>query len=639
MARQPRKPPEPLEGTDQRYAPPAQLPLGSRGGSRGLLEDEIEALQPGRTPNHVRTLIRLTVAEAEAADFAERFRLDAKRLWRVFERIVRGPLPTPVALGGPIWEERVRSVSHFEEAAYFLPPSEALALFEETDPVVLTVRSTLVDYLIDSAVPCYRHVHLADLLSSFALHLERNLEHLVKTGYPGTSFEQSPWLDGLLTLSLPVTSPVSFFEWPESLDQPGPSGPGVILNGLIYRAPVLLRHIEELEREGYVRRDPHGNFVYHYRWQTGDDERTLITGLTGPAARDLEAGRQTLLDAKQEIIRICAQSLRSGDAAGLWPGVENVLRGGFNREQMRFYLGVDDLCRKQHLGLHLTLIHGRRFADPPGCMTSLLTFVGHVEKEIQIGTFDRTATALSNVLGESKRCESYFEAARLPNRAELDKALDGFWLLRHQERTFWAEFERRVNESLLARLRRTRAIYVDLEPELETKFQLVEDYVGFQATHLNETGSLAPLVPQTPELTRGARRQVQGTEAVFPTLAELRWEEVSITLLTEDSIKISARKTSKTYTFAEIGLRDRRTHNKPNAMWTLLKALANSGGSVRWGDRAEFEKRDRIKATFKGLRAKLKAIIGIADDPFEPYRKVRAYKAKFHLIDAIDRSR
>jgi hypothetical protein len=121
--------------------------------------------------------------------------------------------------------------------------------------------------------------------------------------------------------------------------------------------------------------------------------------------------------------------------------------------------------------------------------------------------------------------------------------------------------------------------------------------------------------------------------AYFPQLDGLQWEEVTIAFISSESVMISARKISKTYTYAEIGFKDRTKREGPDTRWAFLKELAINQGELSWQTPVDKKTRNRAKAAIKDLRQRLRAIIKIDDDPFFPYRKYNKYMTKFVLRD------
>jgi hypothetical protein len=121
--------------------------------------------------------------------------------------------------------------------------------------------------------------------------------------------------------------------------------------------------------------------------------------------------------------------------------------------------------------------------------------------------------------------------------------------------------------------------------------------------------------------------------AYFPQLDGLKWEEVTIAFISEESIKISARKISKTYTYAEIGFKDNRKREGSDTRWPFLKGMAQNQGELSWHTPLEIKDRDRAKAAIRDLRKRLRAIVNINDNPFFSYRKYNMYRTKFTLRD------
>jgi hypothetical protein len=129
------------------------------------------------------------------------------------------------------------------------------------------------------------------------------------------------------------------------------------------------------------------------------------------------------------------------------------------------------------------------------------------------------------------------------------------------------------------------------------------------------------------------RAQKQVLINPFPSPPDLRWDEVNIFFVSDTSIKIRARDISKTFTFAEIGFKDRRKGDMPDSRWAILKRFAERQGRVEYADKLDCKTFDRMKAAVKDLRKRLCSIMGITDDPFYPYRKVKGYETKFSITD------
>jgi hypothetical protein len=57
-----------------------------------------------------------------------------------------------------------------------------------------------------------------------------------------------------------------------------------------------------------------------------------------------------------------------------------------------------------------------------------------------------------------------------------------------------------------------------------------------------------------------------------------------------------------------------------------------NGGEVRWHDKTFMRIKANAGTKIKIIRRRLRAVVQIDDDPFEPYRKVKTYKSKFTMV-------
>lgn len=124
----------------------------------------------------------------------------------------------------------------------------------------------------------------------------------------------------------------------------------------------------------------------------------------------------------------------------------------------------------------------------------------------------------------------------------------------------------------------------------------------------------------TEGLTRTSGDRLVG----FPEGVE--WEDVTITFQTLDSVEIRARSFSKKYHYAELDFQDRRTTEMADKQWKILQLMALNRGSLSWKDSTLV-----LKQSISMLRARLKHLTGIDDDPFHPYRPARKYSSRFTL--------
>ncbi|MGA2361076.1 MAG: hypothetical protein ABSG73_01305 [Candidatus Aminicenantales bacterium] len=111
------------------------------------------------------------------------------------------------------------------------------------------------------------------------------------------------------------------------------------------------------------------------------------------------------------------------------------------------------------------------------------------------------------------------------------------------------------------------------------------------------------------------------------------WGDISIRFLDGESVEIRAgRKPLGAWNFAVLGFEDKRA-KRPDQVWQTLWLLGLKCGEISWETRSDS---GRIRLTLQKnisiLRKRLKALFALSEDPFFPYDKANAYKAKFNVI-------
>ena len=139
------------------------------------------------------------------------------------------------------------------------------------------------------------------------------------------------------------------------------------------------------------------------------------------------------------------------------------------------------------------------------------------------------------------------------------------------------------------------------------------------------------LLPQ-PKRRREKKTQELKVTAKFPSPPGLTWEKVTITFVSNDSARVSACGTCKTYTFSDLGFSDRRKGDRPNTRWSILKKLAEHGGRLEWNTNLTREEKNRLQTAIKDIRKRLQALTGLTDDPFHRYREKKAYETRFTIL-------
>jgi hypothetical protein len=76
--------------------------------------------------------------------------------------------------------------------------------------------------------------------------------------------------------------------------------------------------------------------------------------------------------------------------------------------------------------------------------------------------------------------------------------------------------------------------------------------------------------------------------------------------------------------YAVLGFKYRKAPG-PDKLWETLRTLADAGGEITWDKKGD----PKLKKNISLLRIRLKQLFLIDGDPFYPYQKYNAYKAKF----------
>ena len=129
-----------------------------------------------------------------------------------------------------------------------------------------------------------------------------------------------------------------------------------------------------------------------------------------------------------------------------------------------------------------------------------------------------------------------------------------------------------------------------------------------------------------------ATKEAKATKALLPTIEAGSWNEVHIAFVSNDSIRIRSGNRDKTFSYAELGFKDSRKVDTPNSHWIVFHTLAECG-EISWKIDVDQKTRNQAQKAIQAIRKTLKEITGLDDDPFENYRKVKAYRPKFKLVD------
>ena len=113
---------------------------------------------------------------------------------------------------------------------------------------------------------------------------------------------------------------------------------------------------------------------------------------------------------------------------------------------------------------------------------------------------------------------------------------------------------------------------------------------GDSPNDLPQTSSSPSLEPPTPPESKAM------PVARFPHIPDLKWDEVSMEFVSNDSIRIRAHEVRKIYTVAETGFKDGRKGDRPDSLWGVLRdGFGKHGGEISWNTSLDSKTKDNLK--------------------------------------------
>ncbi len=120
----------------------------------------------------------------------------------------------------------------------------------------------------------------------------------------------------------------------------------------------------------------------------------------------------------------------------------------------------------------------------------------------------------------------------------------------------------------------------------------------------------------------------------FPIIdsSGLEWKDLSIELMSMNSIRVVIKKTkySKRFEYAELGMKDGRKGDLPNKLWNTLVQFGKYNGLF---ENLSFTGRGKLEKTISRLRVHLRNVFGLEGDPIPFIRKNRSYRTSFNISD------
>jgi len=116
------------------------------------------------------------------------------------------------------------------------------------------------------------------------------------------------------------------------------------------------------------------------------------------------------------------------------------------------------------------------------------------------------------------------------------------------------------------------------------------------------------------------------------------WEDYHIFLTADDTCRIKTPDGEKRYTFAELGMSDKRKGDSPRQLWELMTLFATTGGCITGTVMARYNggrgRKFDFQTATKQLNKHLQAYFGIKESIFtDHYKKNREYRTKMKFHD------
>lgn len=124
----------------------------------------------------------------------------------------------------------------------------------------------------------------------------------------------------------------------------------------------------------------------------------------------------------------------------------------------------------------------------------------------------------------------------------------------------------------------------------------------------------------------GKDKQEDKPLRTFPTPPGTKWHNVTISIMSKDSLKIEVGGISERFTYAEIGFKDNRKGDMPDGNWDALLVFAEYNGVIDKHTNINPILKHNLKSRVKVIRYRLKRLMNMEDDPFAPFKKHQAYK-------------
>jgi hypothetical protein len=518
-----------------------------------------------------------------------------------------------------------------EEALNFLPSNVALDLFENEDLVSLSQRENFIHEINKGNLYLYTLDELCNVLDRFTSKLQSESDFIIKTGFPLYTFRSHKFLDEFSRCYYTrCPERIEFVLDPFLSDFPPEAA-------IYFSKAEFCDLIDEVQDILGSKRD----YILEYKWQNNCyEEAPIIEGLSKEDAEILEKARPIVFEYKLKILEFLLNSIKQKNAFNLWENCFNIFLDSF-KEIYQFFLQMDmfyDSQKKKQLEALLNIkgiefLH-RRIGKPykSGGVTSLFFLIGYIENEFKFGTNSKTK-AILNEIPKGISLISYYQFVNQPWGEYVNSAYSTFLELYKKQEETDVEF--------VERLESDSGKFCKMKVNLPVESRYFDSVSHFYnmirslfSTGLTDTYMVLSSMLSLPKFEKKGK-----PIRPFPSPSGIKWSDITIRFLSEESVRIIARDVKEVRNYAEMGFMDDRTKSY-NLLWMALLEFGKNGGEISWktmGLRPEIQKNLKLKSHTKRLRKHLKQFFGIEDDPFMPYRREKAYKTKFR-VELLDKT-
>lgn len=326
-------------------------------------------------------------------------------LQRLFEAEFRRQ---KIIYGKVLWSFRAGLLSILPLSLECMPAEKALAFSEAEDLNAYKRRVLISQALANEFTPLLSLDELARTISEFIEHQEKNQKSLLETGHPKTHFAKSPWLDAHLNKLYFTKSPI----W---LKQTGQSSTTSNFRPVFHRMYVDQRRIAQrttghhrhtLEfMRGSLFSPPSVSPPCQLQWANFEeggwvacsyDNAHTLAGLPIADIPKVEGLRTALQKTKIRVLAELSSAIRDRDDKRVGQRCLEIISKELTAEEATYLLYLD----VGYAGYEVRTVRPETRSMPlfAGGLTSLLELIGHVKKELVIGTLAKTREALSKTL-------------------------------------------------------------------------------------------------------------------------------------------------------------------------------------------------------------------------------------------------